>query len=429
MILYGVSWFTMEFLRDPRGVYVGSEDFIGLRMIQWYLLLSVVVLTIILVLKERSLANRETKETTLKEAGFSRIIALAAVILLVLIFIHNQLDLMDQLLVWMILFPVCAMCGWRMFSRITIPRLRLASVLVLISGLLLMSQIPMPSGKDEKVRYTEIGVTGMWNGFTNTVNKAVNSHDDCGRMHYDFGPPEKHRHNLWNVGMHYSINNIYSENRQRGFYLNGFMGVDNETGLTKPYRGTHFTGAINPGGRFNFHFLEIRAGMWLGSFSMAGAMNDFNDPGNTLVRMAGLQSDEKDKKGEYKGNFETLHLFPQLGLRLGTPDVFFVNVHLADLSPAMTAPDLFRGGIGTGFGKKDGSALEFGYSTNGFYLDGALTVKKKYQISAYFSNNFGMKFSSTSNNTYASIGFHYKFDFQTLNRTKPARRSGKIQDH
>jgi len=415
MILYGLMWFGCEFFRDPAGVYIAGKTILGLRLIQWILLASVLMFVMVFWYMERNVRDVKEKEEAAETSGLLRIASFAVLLGVLFVVLKNRIELIDKLLISLLLFPGVLMTGWKIYQRTTVPQYRFLLVAISVSGFVFISQVYVPVNKEEKVKYTEIGFTGMWNGFSNTVQKAVRGYDQCGAMNYNFGWGENHRHNILLAGFHYADNHVKSKYNRTALYVNGFLGVENETGINCNYSSQRFTGAVNLGGRFDWQYFGFRAGIWLGAFQMTGLPNNFNE-GNNYIRVFGLQSHHKNKVGEYSGNFEEIYFFPQIGIRVGPADIFFLNLHLAEVNPATAAPVLFQAGVGTGFGKVNGPMFETGISTIGFYLHGGYLIDEKFLVSAYLSNNLGLKIAGTYDNTCVSVGLQYRFGYKTVKK-------------
>lgn len=418
MILYCLMWFGCEFFRDQAGVYVAGQMFLGLRMIQWYLLAVILIFALFLGIREIMFSHDPGQKPVPGKYSLQRIILFMGFLSLLFLAVRNRIELMDKLLICLMLVPGVLVSCWYLYRSVTIPQYRLLLIAIFLSGPLFMSQVIAPPKKGEHVKYTEIGITGMWNGFSNTVQKAIGSMEDCnGHMSYDFGTSEDHRHNVWLGGIQFSSNTVRSNFKTNAFYFNLFAGGDQETGIGKQFDQLKLMVGINPGWRFDWRAFGLRTGIWLGAFQMAGIPNDFQNGGLSVARIAGFQSPKKNKKGDYSGNFQELYFFPQIGLRAGPADICYLNLHLAEVNPATAAPILFQAGIGSGLGKSNGSSVEAGISTIGVYLHGNILIRNQFLVSAYVSNNLGIPVCNTYDNTCVSIGLHYRFGKKTGNKT------------
>jgi hypothetical protein len=166
------------------------------------------------------------------------------------------------------------------------------------------------------------------------------------------------------------------------------MGID--------FQRTRFNVALNPGWKFDSPYFGLRAGAWFGYFQMTGF------------------GKRVDEVFDYEGDLGEIYAFPQFGMRVGPSDIFYFDMHLADLNPAMAAPIMLQGGFGTGLGKKNGAAIEAGFSSIGPYAYGVFPIRDKFKVSAYVSSAFGMKLFNTYDNTCVSVGIHYRLPEKSL---------------
>jgi phosphatidylglycerol:prolipoprotein diacylglycerol transferase len=396
MACYGIIWFLCEFFRDPAGVYVAGQTVFGLRSIQWILLVSSILLAVTLACRERSAGKVTELPAPAAEPGLFRTAACLLALCLLFLATGWWMAPSDRLIIALLFVPGIVMTGWKIFRTATRPENRLIFSLILFSCLVFMGQVSVSPGPGEKVRYTEIGISGMWNGFSNTVREATGYSDRCGG-YFILGPEEDHRHKVLLLGVQGASRNVFSKYNEMGFYMNGFLGSDHETGSYKNFDRTRFTIAVNPGFRMDRQNVGLKAGIWLGAF-----------------RMAGFPPSPVREVGDYANDLTELYVFPQFGLRAGPSDVCYLDLHFADVTPATAAPVLFQAGVGSGFGRTDGTALVAGFSSTGFYLHGALTIRDRYQISVYGSDDLGMNLFGIRNNALVSVGIHYRFGHKVL---------------
>ncbi|GAI97967.1 unnamed protein product [marine sediment metagenome] len=182
-----------------------------------------------------------------------------------------------------------------------------------------------------------------------------------GGYHETCGPD--HTYNIGGVGV--SQTHKYGEFQKLNYGIRGYIGQDWNGGKVTVY-------GVNPYIKYDFRLIGIGGGGHLGNLIFDG---------------------------------DELNLFPQLDLRLGPYDIFFVEAQLADHFPGSWPATVFKLGIGTGFELKDGTSLRFGISDAGFYLNPYIPIENGLVVDPFFS--YGDK------STYQiGLRLHYRLNYK-----------------
>lgn len=399
IIFYCLIWFGCEWVRDPGAAYFAASCFAGMRLMQWIILAGILIMTMILVLRHK-FSRHQAGTTQRSAAGSGRLFAFALVLMFLFITSGRRLELTDRLVILLILMPSLLLVSLLLFRKITVPGMRWGTALILVSALGIMSQVPVATDHKDKIRYSEITISGMWNGYTNTVQRAVREYSDCGGTYYIYGPDEDHRHNVYMARFSFSEMNRQKMYRQTGYYTNLFCGLDHEMCQSTGSSDDNIQIAANAGFRLDSRYFGMRTGMWLGYFKLIGITK-------TVTHV-----------GDYDNSSQDLYVFPQLSFRLGPIDVCYLNLHLADVMPGQAGPVLFQAGLGTGFGKLYGSGMEIGFSSVGMYGQANIMAGAHLMFNVYLSNSWGTSMFSCFDNSCVSVGVTLRPDFKTERQKK-----------
>ena len=164
----------------------------------------------------------------------------------------------------------------------------------------------------------------------------------------------------------YSIGGIkFTYTRTNGAYLKGTIGLRISAGNiqeSKRYEnassfretGTRKQYSINPYCSYDWRNIGISAGFHVGKFY------SLNKAANFL---------------------------PQMGMRLGPYDIFYLDMFIADHDPGSFPAPLLKVGFGTGIGRNDGTAIKIGLSSYaGFYVSGRVIIQSRLVVEVFFGH-------------------------------------------
>ena len=107
-------------------------------------------------------------------------------------------------------------------------------------------------------------------------------------------------------------------------------------------------------------------------------------------------------------------ILPSIGVRFGPVDVFYAEVAYPGAFPVAVPYPHFRVGVGSGFGKTNGTAFTVGYC-DGFYTRLVLPVRNTWIVEAGYADNF---LTGNEAQRMVTLGLNYRFQ---LGKNKPAQ--------
>jgi phosphatidylglycerol:prolipoprotein diacylglycerol transferase len=408
VILYSCSRFFIEFFRDPDNSFIPFY-FLGIKLIQWMVLAGIVILAGLLVTREKIFSRKTVIETTVEPALFRRV-SLSLVLLFLFLLTKNWFDLTERTAAFVIVLPSIVLAGTDLFRHFSVPKYRFLTILVFCSSFFLMSQTYIPQNAGEKIKYKEISIGGIAGAYNTSFKKMMQvwvppyEYQDCGGDtviypgHYDniLGLPQKLRHQSYVGSAGITFHEVRSKYRRSewGFYV--FGGNETESLSDGSYQKKNLILGINPSFRFDWKWIGFGYGFYAGTF-----------------RFSQFRSSENTGAGSQE-IVRNLPFFPQLSFRVGPYDILFAEVNLNRQFPSGSPLQLLRFGLGTGFGKTDGTRLGIGYSTTGFYGETYIPIKEKFAIEASYANTLQPDMKAA---WCFSLGLHYRFDFKTAKVT------------
>ncbi len=157
---YAVRFIT-EFFRDPSAHALPVPSGWGLNTIQWLMLVLIFISAIIILRKEREPLRTREKKT----APFTfRYVIYFLLLGIVFFFCSKWLGATEILVVCLVLFATALYLGTKVFTSLTIPRLRIASLTLIFLSFVLMSQTyPEQATSDSTlISYNTISVGGLY---------------------------------------------------------------------------------------------------------------------------------------------------------------------------------------------------------------------------------------------------------------------------
>jgi hypothetical protein len=105
---------------------------------------------------------------------------------------------------------------------------------------------------------------------------------------------------------------------------------------------------------------------------------------------------------------------PALSVRVGPKDIFYAEGSFPGSYPFACTFPTFRAGIGSGFGKTDGTTASIGFSNDAFYARAVYPIKNTWVLEAFYADNFST--GSTAQRIF-SLGISYRI-FDKKDETK-----------
>lgn len=401
-LLYTILRFAVEFLRDPATNHGAGYIIYGLKAIQWYLIAMMVISGLILYFRERKF-RFHMENSIMRETGLGREISLLLFIMLISWLFRGLFGYTEKLLLNSFQLIAVFLVGWKVFKAYTLRQYRLATLLCILGSCILLSQSYIPQNKDEKIVYSETGGGLQFSQYYNDLARNMGESTDCdGNPYYVTGPPyHLLRYNSYMGGASFSKTENLSKYNRFSYGLNAYFGADKGVGVDSSFSKTLSNIAVQPNFTASSRWIGVSVGLHLGSFHYADWTTEASSK----------------NVGEMVGGPKPLYVFPSISLRIGPPDIFYIEPFMASYFPS--ASPLMLGGIsvGSGLGKIDGTNFGIGYGTSGVFFKTMFAVKENLYLDGFlsFRPNSIENYRMENNSRFGlSVGLHHRFNYKTV---------------
>ena len=390
VLSYCTMRFLTEFYRDISAHTVGGEMAGIFNQVQWTILPAIVVLTFILVYREKKtvvqIREALTSRTTIGIKSHLLIFSFEALLIWTLKNWFSPAELWALLVTFLISGII--IFSW-ILREIASSKSKMIYAGMLLLPLLITSQtIPQDKSDSTQVIRTKKISLGVASGsFENSFRRlASTSADGCSNTY------EKHYLNQKYTigGAGYSVKDEYPQKRfTLNYGVNMYFGQNTEQLDSKMVGSKTPIYGINPFIKFDANWFGIGGGIHVGN--VAYTSYDIVDRGDATTAI------------------EKSSVFPQAYLRLGPQRIFYIDYRLGDQFPVPFPGIIHQIGIGTGFGSKDANfrvgilAPESGgYLSACFPVNKTLSFEPLIAISGSKINNFllGVHYNISSNTFY-----------------------------
>ncbi len=399
---YTLIRFILEFLRDPStDGYLGGY-FLGIKGIQWALILAWGTILTLLLLRER---KREFKMCSVRilPTSYFHEWALFIIFTLFLISARKWLEVFEVLTILIVFIPVSLQLLTRTYNQILNRNFRRIAPL-LFAGFFILTAQTLPD-EGEKIVYTEIGLGYMTGIYKEAVKKFLEvDYMACDHYKRIYSNPESHSYNFNTIGFQYSRNQIQSKYRRMGYGFggNGAWETEKVPGMKSAATNVYF--GINGYFKYDWRGFGLLGGLQAGYFDIAAF-----DRGSKNLNL-----------GEEIGSPRIFYLLPQFSLRLGPYDILFFKADFFNHFPSASPMPLTQFGIGSGLGKTNGTSLSAGYSLDaGLYTHLILPIKEKFIAEVFYADAFA---SGIKDRRMLSVAFHYRFNYKTVPKKRQPRK-------
>lgn len=319
IVLYSGFRFLEEFVRD------GGSTGWGLKTVQWGLLLVILSVSVFLIWRERTWREQPKVIQLPKEILHKNLIA----VLVIFIFIFTGKDWftsLEMITLMIIALPAFSGVVIQLFRCFAKSYLRWAAITTIIASMIFIGSsfdTEAPADTSE-TSYNNISIAGMFGQYPET----------CGPTH---------NYSVGGVGISHTKRVGLFKKYEIG--IRGYIGEDRNGGSNRIL-------GVNPYFQADYHWIGLGFGVHAG--------NLFFD-------------------GEYLGG----SFFPQVAVRLGPWDKFFIEGRLADHFPGSWPAPLLKFGIG--FGLKNEGSLRLGISDAGWYISPYLPIKDRLIINPFIA--------------------------------------------
>ena len=385
--MLALSRFSLEFFRDPAATQALGQMIGGLKAMQWVMLVGGLSTGWILVQKLRRPAVHEEVRVHTQDLmwrKFSLILFLSLLIWAV----HKGFSPTEMLVMNLKLLPALCLFGLQAWIHYTVPRFRIAGIIILILPLLIMGQ-SVPTSVENWKYFHSFGAGGSFGSFGQDA--SYNEHEGgCNGSAYD------HKYFDQNYGAA-SFN--YNYTKQKGYLqttygVTLFGGMITEQEVGNPVATQNYFLGLQPYMDFNSRWIG-------GGFGLSfGALKYFPyEAIDERIISSGLR------------NFP---LMPYGKVRVGPYDIVDLEYKFLDDFPTQLPLLTHQLSIGSGFGFKNGSGLRVGLLPpyEGFFVSASALISQKFMIRAKYMNTYAPATHFGGNSHFVSLGLNYRLATQ-----------------
>jgi prolipoprotein diacylglyceryltransferase len=403
--LFFIFRFSIEFLRDPDSSGFNNNIILGVRVFQWYLLISGIVCSLALLVYEKFLKPVIQKHQVVVPSVNKSILYVLVYSVAVSLF-YRLLTPFEQIALYMMYIPAILLTAWYVYRSLPVLKLRLAAVSFLALPLFIISRtfspdsVPRPgvSIKDfyqKEVRsYNRIDIGTSIGNYYNSVYFNPQA-GFCGTTYTS--EDYKYIYRLAGAGISTITKNEKSTTTKG---INFYGGTDRETNLTKGIEKTDFIIGANPYIKYDRKWIGLGAGVHVGNLRWVPT-----EPMDAVTFKRGTKSSP---------------VMPQVFFRLGRRDILDLKYSYGVNSPT-PFPELFQEvSLGSGFGSKTDFGIRFGtgithYNLIPFISAEGLVSKQAglmFRYNFWNSDYYETLYPGNNQAFRVQFGLNYRFGFK-----------------
>ncbi|TXK36704.1 prolipoprotein diacylglyceryl transferase [Pontibacter qinzhouensis] len=392
--LYSFFRFFIEFFRDTAAHASGGTLVADLKIIQWILLLTMALLSLLFIHREQTHASLKVTTPPVTPALYITLPLLLS-LLVATWSLKNWFSYAEFVALHTALLPAMAVVSSHVFRVFTIPQYRWLTAAILIVPVFLMSQA-FPEQRHDSVTaqsYHTVKIGYGTGDYHNSHNIGTGS--GCARV-----SNTSYFHQEYVMGgAGYAVTKPKREGYLT-FGVNAYAGTHEETDITP---GTSVRApdkniivGVNPYVYYDTKWLGIGGGLHAGNLSYT--IEDGSEEGTSIP-----------KSGSRK-----TPLYPQARIRIGPTRVLFGELRLADHFPTPMPGLRFQASVGSGFGLKNGTFIRVGSNGVNDFISGQVVLNNRFVIEPLFlwgDTNYGL-FSQEYKQRQFTLGLQYRFNHQ-----------------
>jgi prolipoprotein diacylglyceryltransferase len=389
VLCYAFLRFLVEFVRDPESNFILTQVFLGMKILQWLILGTLLAGVFILIIRESKFSEADLKGKEpgkqLHDSGWRQVF-LSTLLSVIVLAGRKWFDPLELLAIMFFLVPVITAIFVNHYLKHSIAGYRWIVPVLLVCSFSFMSQTSITGMKNEnKITFTDLGIFGMVGRYSEDLLKVSR---DCSGISYS--PFGKQSVPFYQAGLNYSYN-IW-KGRYTKYSIGGrvFYGYESPDQATSSTIGGTVIG-ISPYASLNWHWFGFRWGFSAGQMNIPIGMDQSKQYDGDIIA-----------KG--KSSFEFI---PSLSVRIGPADYIFAEGSYASaLFPYSSPFSSFYAGLGTGFGRSDGTLLSIGLCGRPLYIRMVFPIRNKFVVEAFYADNFSRGADASRT---VSVGFTYRF--------------------
>jgi len=378
--LLALSRFTLEFFRDPSATVALGQMIGGMKAMQWGLMVTFLA-TGSLFLRKLKQPSVSLEHPLMSIALMWRKFTLILTLSLLMWAVHKGFSPTEMLVMNLKLLPALVLFGIYSWIRFTVPRFRLAGVIILILPLIIMGQ-SVPGKTDGWQYFHSFGAGGTFGSYGQVARYNEHEGGCDGSMIYD------RKYYDQEFGMA-SFN--YNYTKQKGYirYTYGasiFGGINKETEIFATASTRHYSIGIHP-------YIDYNS-RWVGGGLGASIGN--------LNYVATAPFDEHS----ISSGIKTFPFLPSLKLRLGPYDIIDLEYKFLDEFPSQFPVPTHQISLGSSFGMHNGTGIRIGTAPpeESFFINANVLIKRKFMIQAKYMHTY-FRYGSSN---FFSFGLSYR---------------------
>ena len=393
---FAIVQLIAEFFRPEELTIALAEVYMGLKILQWLYISLLIVSVLSLIINQRS-ASHIPYPADNKKVIVWRVVLTFFVALFILLICKGILYEIEIYAINIALIPALIFNIIVVYQHLTIPRYRIATLLLGVVPLFLMSQT-VNQNDTIKYSYHTLGMGFKTGDSHNRILHDPNP-DDCSGPSWarDFD----HSYTLFGIGYSYSkVEKTGKMNDKVEFGLDASFGKHTESFYDNDIlTSTDF--AIydaNPFVKLDSRWVGVKFGAHVGNLSRFLTKRSYQETGTPL-----------------SGSKQPV-VVPQLSVRVGPVKYAFIEYNYANqfVSPLPEMPQDI--GIGMGFGLDNGFYIKYGAtlsSEKSMYISSYIPIKDKIIIQPLLRFNNGNTFT---------ISAQYRFGKSMLSKSQDSRK-------
>ena len=357
LVFYAIVRFFLEFFRDPLSNKGGGEISGIFKLIQWEFLVCAIVLTLVLIYREKK-AKPSTAKITCTSTPLHASVLFVVMLVLIFWLLQKWFTPVEIIAMNMTLIPAIILVVINVINSLSVWQYKWIYAGILLFPVFLMGQTIAQSNLDTTISKQFLTYKTVSSGFAS--GDFVNSHtigqgEGCDRVQNT----EYFNQQYKVVGTGFSVTQERQDKKETLHYgVNAYFGHNQQTRLSDDQLERTPIFGLNPYIMYDLKWIGIGGGMHVGN--LVYSKENRNVDGNGLPET---------------GNLYTF-LYPQFYFRAGVKRFFYGDFHVADQFPTSSPGLRYQLGIGTGFGLKNGLLFRFGTT---------MVESETFFISKYFS--------------------------------------------
>ena len=385
----------IEFFRDPYATAMGGEIILGMKVMQWILLIFSISFLLTFYFREKNWEKVKMNDYSIVPTQKSVWILLISSVVLTWT-LRNWLSGTELLAMNLMLFPAIFLSAKYLFEVNIAPSYRWANLALMVLPILLMSQTLENKEVNDttETKSFDFFNLGFSSGsfYSETIySPSGSSSGGCGPIS-DF---QSYKNTYWNVGVGYGKSKPIT-NGMLTYGGNLSFGQYTESMVDSTIQNTYTLFAISPYLRYDWKWVGLGLGLHLGNNYWADI------PENAITSSLTTTSAKKSP------------VYPLAHMRIGREEIIFIDGGIGNGFPSPFPGMRYEVAVGSGFGLPKGNKFRIGTSGVGQFVQVQALVGPNWQGSMTYlwRNAYVSGFSEEMLNKQLFFGIQYRFNYK-----------------